>query len=458
MHLTSPTARLTGLGSTLTTLALVGAGAFVPAGATAGAAASAAVGSAAVGTNQHVALSDVDGSQASDKSYLNGSAPVASGDGRYVVFSTTSALVPQDTNAFSDVYRRDTVEGRTTLVSVSYYGKVGNGDSFEPTISADGSVVAFTTSATNLVTNDKGKPVDANGDVLDVVAKQMPGGTEGGMVGRMSARSDGTQAKRNSFFPVISGDGLIVAFQTFGRFAKTDTDAREDVYVRSLKSGRTRQVSLTNKDTDIAPSVLVGDISHWGGRVTFGNDHDIWVRDLAAGTTRRVWHEADDPAQPFPMGSAGRPVISGDGRFVAFSTMSRSIMKSEKGHWNDIFRVNLATGKVRRVVVAAGGGLADDHSFIPSLSFTGRYVGFSSFAGNLVPGDGPGSDTFVRDLRAGTTYEASVGWDGQPANGDSGRTAVAISDDGRTLVYETYATNLVAGDSVDMPEVVAWRR
>lgn len=404
---------------------------------------------APAGANQLVALHDVDGSQAADKSYINGSAQVASEDGRYVVFSTTSALVAEDTNGFSDVYLRDTVEGRTTLVSQSYYGDVGNGDSFEPTISAYGDTVAFTTSATNLVTGFE----DANGPVLDVVAKQM----QGGIVGRISARSDNTQAGRNSFFPVLSGDGLLVAFQTFGRFAKTDTDRREDVYVRSLKSGRTRHVSLTAKGRDVAKSVLVGDISHWGRWVTFGNDHNVWVRDIEARKTRRVWHEGDDPAQPFPMGSVGRPVISGDGRFAAFSTMSTSIKGGEKGHWSDIFRVNLVTGKVRRVVVAADGGLGNEHSFIPSLSYDGRYVGFSSFAENLVPGDAPGSDTYVRDMRTGTTYLASDGLTG-PADGESGRTAVAISDDGRTLVYESYASNLVAEDTNDMPEVFAWRR
>ena len=68
-----------------------------------------------------------------------------------------------------------------------------------------------------------------------------------------------------------------------------------------------------------------------------------------------------------------------------------------------------------------------------------------------------GSDAFVHDMRTRTTYLASQGLDG-PANGESGRSAVAISDDGRTLVYETYATNLVEGDTVDMAEVVAWRR
>lgn len=405
-----------------------------------------------VGTNARVALHATTGEQAPAKSYANGSAQVASADGRYVVFSTDAPLVAKDTNGLSDVYLRDTVEGRTVLISQSYAGKVGNGDSFEPTISAMGETVAFTTSATNLVTGLR----DHNGEVLDVVAVQLQDGV-GDIVGKVSARNDGSQATRNSFFPVVSGDGLIVAFQTFGRLGPKDTDRREDVYVHSMKSGRTTQVSLNARDRDVAASVLVGDVSNWGHSVTFGNDHDVWVRNVGAGTTRRVWHEGDDPAQPFPMGSVGRPVISGDGRFVAFTTMSTTIVPGERGHLSDVFRVNLATGKVLRVSVDAAGGQPDGHSFIPSLSFTGRYVGFSSFAGDLVEGDAPGSDAFVHDMRTRTTYLASAGLDG-PANGESGRTAVAISDDGRTLVYETYATNLVEGDTVDLAEVVAWRR
>ncbi|MGZ5418118.1 MAG: hypothetical protein ACXWDI_13135 [Nocardioides sp.] len=400
----------------------------------------------AEGTSQLVALHDADGSQAPDKSHLNGSAQVASNDGRYVVFSTTSALVDEDTNGLSDVYLRDTVEKRTTLVSASVTGVVGNGDSFEPTISALGEAVAFTTTATNLFADD-------NGEVLDVVLKV----TSTGMVEPVSTRKDGSQAGRNSFFPVISGDGLHVAFQTFGRFAKTDTDRREDVYVKSGQSGATKQVSLNARGEDVPRSVLVGDVSNWGRWVTFGNDHNAWVRDVSTGKTRRIWHEDNDPGQPFPMGSLGRPVISGDGRFAAFSTMSTSIKKGEKGRLSDIFRLNLSTGAVTRVVVAADGGQGNDHSFIPSLSFNGRYVGFSSFAENLVPGDAPGSDTYVRDVRTGTTYLASAGVDG-PADGESGRTAVAISDDGRTLVYESYASNLVPQDTNEMPDVIAWRR
>jgi hypothetical protein len=434
MHASTPTTRLAALAAGLA--AVIGATALTP--ATAGE-------TSTEGTNQLVALHDVDGSQSAARPTINGSAQVASHDGRYVAFATESPLVAEDANGLSDVYVRDTVARRTTLVSVTSAGVVGDGDSFEPTISSSGNVVAFTTTATNLVP-------DSNGEVLDVVVKDLDEGT----LDLVSARTDGSQAGRNSFFPVLSGDGSAVAFQTFGRFVAKDDDRREDVYVH-YESGRTKLVSQDRRAENIRASLLVGDISDDGLWVTFGNDNNAWLRDVARRQTRVVWHEDNDPAQPFPMGSIGRPVISGDARFVAFSTMSTSIVKGEKGHLSDIFRVNLVTGKVKRVTVAPDGAQADDHSFIPSLSRTGRYVGFSSFADNLVPEDVPGSDVYVRDMRTSTTYLASVGVDG-PADQDSGRTAVAISGDGRTLVYESYAANLVASDTNQQNDVIAWRR
>ena len=434
MPLTRPNPRLVAVGAGLA--ALLGTAVAAPASAG---------DTSTAGTNQLVALHDVDGSQSAARPSINGSAQVASHNGRHVAFATASPLVPEDDNGLSDVYVRDTVAGRTTLVSVGPGGVIGNGDSFEPTVSTSGNVIAFTTTATNLVP-------DTNGEVLDVVVKDL---YEDSM-SLVSVRGDGSQASRNSFFPVVSGDGSAVAFQSFGRFARKDDDRREDAYVH-YESGRTLLASQSRSGNNIAASLLVGDISDDGLWVVFGNDNTVWLRDVARRQTRVVWHEDNDPAQPFPMGSVGRPVISGDARFAAFTTMSTSIVKGERGHLSDVFRVNLVTGTVKRVSVAPTGAQGDDHSFIPSLSRTGRYVGFSSFAGNLVAGDVPGSDVYVRDVRTGTTYLASVGVAG-PADQDSGRTAVAISGDGRTLVYESYASNLVASDTNEQNDVIAWRR
>ena len=228
--------------------------------------------------------------------------------------------------------------------------------------------------------------------------------------------------------------------------------------MRDLATGRTRHASLDEKGRDIRSHLLVGDVSDDGRLVSYGDDNNAWVRDLDAGRSRRIWHEDNDPRQPWPAGTVGRPVLSGNGRYAAFSTLSDDVIRSDRGDdVVDIFRVRLSDGQTRQVTVARGGGNPDGDSFIPSLSRSGRFVGFSSYAGNLAPGETDGSDTFVRDMSTGRTYLASRGVDGV-ADSESGRTAVAISGNGRVLAYESYASNLVAGDTNQQNEVFVWKR
>lgn len=431
---------------TSTTVRLLTAGAATLAVGLAGPTATAASASAEdrSGTNELVGLSD-DGRLVDGKSRINGTANVASRNGRFVVFSTPARLVPADRNRLDDVYVRDTVADRTRLVSVTRTGRIGNDYSVEPSISYDGRYVAFTTWADNLFR-------DRNGHTLDVVVKDL----ETGRIELVSRSTSGRQATRNSFFPVISGNGRRVAFQSFGRFSRTDEDRREDVYVYDRVADRTRHVSRKADGSDVRAGVLVGGISADGRKVTFGTDNDGWVRDLRAGVTKRFWHEANHPDQPFPMGSLGRPQISGDGRYVAFSTL-REATGDADNHAADVFRMHLGSRAVAKVTVAQDGGPGGDHSFLPSLSYDGSLVGFMSFAQDLVAGDVPGADTFVRDMTTGSTVMASWGAEG-PGDNDSGRNGVAISGDGRTLVYETYAENLVAGDTNHALKVLAWRR
>ena len=396
------------------------------------------------GTNELVALTD-DGRLVDGRSGINGTANVASRDGRFVVFSTPARLVPEDRNRTDDVYVRDTVADRTRLVSVTRGGRLGNDYSVEPSISYDGRYVAFTTWADNLVR-------DRNGHTLDVLVKDL--GT--GRLELVSRSTKGEQAARNSFFPVISGNGRRVAFQSFGRYSPTDQDRREDVYVHDRVTDRTRHVSRKADGSDIRASVLVGGISAYGRKVTFGTDNDAWARDLRTGRTTRFWHEANHPDPSFPMGSLGRPQISGDGRYVAFSTL-REPTGDPDNHAADVFRMHLGTRAVDKVSVGHDQSASEDHSFLPSLTHDGSQVGFMSFAQDLVAGDVPGADTFVRDVDTGTTVMASRGAEG-PGDNDSGRNAVAISADGQTLVYETYAENLVPDDTNHALKVLAWRR
>ena len=389
-----------------------------------------------------VALVDGTDEQLESKSAASGTGQTASYDGSIVVFASDAPLVPEDDNGEPDVYLRDLDAGTTTLVS-QVGGVPGNDISHEPTISADGRYVAFTTWADNLTE-------DTNGHVLDVVVKDI---LEDEIV-LASVSTAELQRDRNSFSPVISDDGRSVAFQTFGSFSRRDDDNREDVYVRDLDTGRTKQGSLLpGTDRDVRGSVLVGDLSGDGSTVTFGNNNNLWARNVLTGETIRFWQEPDSPpCQTAPDGgSAGRPAISGDGRFAAFASCALDL-PGEDGAHTDVYRINLTSGRIVRVHPEGNG-----NSYLPSLSYTGRYIGFGTEASNFVKGDTSSNDAFVADVQGATVTIASQALDGTEGNKPSARNDVAINGDGQTLVYQSYADDLVEGDVFDQREVFVWQ-
>jgi len=106
-----------------------------------------------------------------------------------------------------------------------------------------------------------------------------------------------------------------------------------------------------------------------------------------------------------------------------------------------------AAGQVTsRVSVDSGGAQGNDDSYSPSITADGRCVAFNSAASNLVGGDTNGwIDIFVYDRQSGTTERVSVDSDGTQVDGESH--SPSISADGRYVVFESYATTLVSGDT-----------
>jgi Tol biopolymer transport system component len=427
------------------TTALTGT-AFALAGLAAGIShAPAVLAAGVVSPTQQVAVADGTGEQFGISSSGSGTGQLVSADGRLVVFSTSAPLVAWDDNQTEDIYLRDTVAGTTTLVS-QRDGVPGNDISSNPTISADGSRVAFITWATNLTGTE-----DTNGTALDAVVAD----TTTGDIELVSQSTAGFQREQNTVDAVISGDGRFVAFQSFGSFSIKDDDRKEDVFLRNLDSGRTTQVSLLpGSDRDVRGSVLVGGISDDGSKVTFGDANHLWVRDTAVRETTRFWQEPDSPpCQPNPTGSAGRPAISGNGRYAAFASCATDLPR-ENGKATDVYRIDLVTGKIRRAHPAG-----QDNSFLPSLSRSGRFVGFASDAHDLVAGDDEGkADTFLADLRERTVVRVSQAVDGTGGNRHSGTSHVVVNSSGTALAYQSYADNLVPGDVQDEREILLWHR
>jgi Tol biopolymer transport system component len=113
----------------------------------------------------------------------------------------------------------------------------------------------------------------------------------------------------------------------------------------------------------------------------------------------------------------------------------------------DVFLRDLTNGTTTLVSVGASGmGGGNDNSGIPSVSLDGAFVTFESTASNLVPNDTNGfSDVFLRDMASGVTRWLSAAPDGTAGNGGSGNSL--ISRDGRYVVYESRASNLVNDDT-----------
>jgi len=283
--------------------------------------------------------------------------PDISGDGRYVAFETSSSMVGDDTNGYSDIFVRDRDADEdgifdepgavsTVRVSIASDGTQGNDHSYLPTLSADGRYVAFYSVASNLVGDDTNGKIDVF--VHDRDADENGIFDEPGAVStvRVSVASDGTQGNDHSYPAAISGDGRYVAFRSAAsNLVDDDTNGYDDIFIHDLQTGETWRVSLTNcgdqgdNNSGSSDDPMVA-LSTDGRYVAFPssaqnlvsgdtNYKDIFVRDRALGQTALV------SAEPDSVTGIGRDsvavAISGDGRYVAFETYQDQIYVRDRG-------------------------------------------------------------------------------------------------------------------------------
>jgi Tol biopolymer transport system component len=165
-----------------------------------------------------------------------GAYPAITPNGRYVVFESTSTnIVPGDTNGASDIFLRDRELGTTTRLSVSSTGEQGDAGSFYPSISDDGRFVAFESLATNLVADD------TNG-VYDIFLHDRATG----QTRRVNVSTLGEQANGLSRAPCLSADGGVVAFYSEAtNLVPGDVNGVDDVFLHHWGTGQTVLVSTS---------------------------------------------------------------------------------------------------------------------------------------------------------------------------------------------------------------------
>jgi Tol biopolymer transport system component len=202
--------------------------------------------------------------------------PSISADGRYVAFASYATdIVPGDGNGRPDVFVRDLVGGVSVRVSVDTGGGDPNAESWGPSVSADGRMVAFWSFASDLV------PGDGNGEPDVFVRDLMAGSTV-----RASVDSDGGDANDFSSLPSISDDGRFVAFSSGASdLVIEDANGEADVFVRDLVAEVTTRVSVDARGGDPDSSSCCPSISGDGHYVTFRSA----ARDLMSQRGDRPW-------------------------------------------------------------------------------------------------------------------------------------------------------------------------
>ncbi len=418
----------------------------------------------------------------------NGSSsnPSISTDGAVVAFqSAASDLVAGDTNSNDDVFTRTPATSATLIASVGN----GNGDSRNPSISADGNEVAFTSTSTNIQANDT-DPGE------DVYARQFSP-----LVLRLVSRAStavGVKGNAASSQPSINDAGSLIAFSSAADNligAGADTNASADVFVRSGVFDANPSTSIVSRPLTATPAVesdghstspsISRNAANSTNLIAFETTADNMGADdendftqvygrqfgLVVGTNPAIYFSRPSGADPFRSGvnasylrapqrsNENVASMSQDGRFTVFLSAEDDLSVEDDDRFFNVYRRDNLTGETLLVSRADGGAGAAANgtsavagaagsgapSGAPSISADGNRIAFASAATNLVGDDSNGvPDVFVRDVAAGGTVLASRQANGAVipvfASGDP-----ALSGDGNRVAFVTR----FAGDALD---------
>jgi hypothetical protein len=424
-------------------------------------------------------------------------APIIADNGRYVTFlSSATDLTEKDTNDVIDVFWQDLQTGQRRRVNVRSDGTQANNTSGDgtPTISADGQYVAFGSNASNLVAGDTNQ-CTLNTRVLYNCQDWFLHDIQSSETRRVSISTTGAQANHDIRSGGISANGEWIVFSTrASTLVEEDTNNQGDLFRHEVATGITERVSLrydgsqgnsTSGNPYGAESVADnGDIIPFASYATNlvigdGNDTaDIFIRERSASPTTPT-PNATFTATPTPtptvtpvypgatelisenlVGNTANyfswyPSVSANGELVAFYSAASDLVPNDTNtfcEWKgqflncpDVFVRNRNTGETRLVSVASDGTQGNNQAWYPTISANGRYVVFGSMATNMVSNDTNNAyDIFVHDMQTGTTTRVSTATDGTQGNGNAW--GGSISGDGRYVVFQSAASNLVPND------------
>ena len=280
-----------------------------------------------------------------------------------------------------------------------------------------------------------------------------------GMLGCRTFHYDAeVQSNGESLYPPLSYDGRYVAFYSEAtNLVARDTNDVGDIFVHDTQTGMTTRVSVGDKGTQADLESTFPSLSGNGRYVAFSssasnlvkNDAnrrpDVFVHDRETGVTERV-SISSTGEESHGISYTYHPSISSEGDVVVFASNAPNLVPADTNGTFDVFVRDRKAGTTTLVSVNADGKQGNGPSLHGVVSGNGRYVAFQSRATNLVPDDTNGAeDVFVHDRQTGMTVRASA--DSQGRQADDGSHRPAISHDGRVVAFSSLAGDLVEGDT-----------
>lgn len=386
--------------------------------------------------------------QEADRSSLSAA---ASPDGSCIAFiSSATNLSDLDTNGgIPDIYLFDIDAQICKPVSITSTGVIGNNLSLSPDLSREGRFVVFASAADNLV------PDDSNGS-FDIFVKDM----QTGEISRVSVASDGTQANDHSAHPKISADGNLIVFESDAdNLVPNDNNGTTDVFVHDRKRGRTWRVSISNDGEEGGLASFSPDISSDGKWITFcsrannlvegheGDYIDVFVCPVKG--RNKLTMISVNSSGVAGEGNSISPAISADGRYVVFESEAENLVSRDSNGFSDIFLVDREIESIRRV----NNRTSNNDSYSPVVTAEGE-VCYYSLADNLVRNDtNRVADVFYYD----DLYTNMISRPKYPTLSNGISSQPSVSDDGKLVAFESFADNLVKGDSNGFTDIFYYK-
>lgn len=368
-------------------------------------------------------------------------------DAQLIIFSTSSSgVVSNDTNTLDDVFLLNRGDSSVIRLSQKIDGTQASNDGSYPEISRDGKVASFESISYNLVTTDYNNDYDIFLYSIDVPSLQ-----------RIPANEISPEANDYNDTIYLSADGRYATFVSAATNLYPEVNWAYNSFRKDMKTGDIYFIAQSATGEIAQQDSYENDISADGNIVVFSSQasnlvpgdtngqFDIFVKNISTGQINLI---SKDASNNLANGYCDFPGISADGNVIAFVSTASNLVPGDTNSRNDVFWYNRTTGEMRLISKANDGTIGDSNASYqkPYLSSDGNKVVYSSLATNLVAGDINGAyDVFLYD--AVTDQTTLISKDNSGTIGNANSQWAAINVDGTKVIFHSYATNLVPGDT-----------